>query len=148
MTVVKWNPSQSGCVHKLNVAISQSKKSASVGFGLIIRNNLGEVLVASCDRTKKKINTLGTVACVMRKAQLFCQNISFSKVQLEYNFMELVDLLNSNRTCSLEVAWIFEDISIIRDSFIFISFTSTLLRCNCAALALANAAKEKEEAIV
>ena len=84
-----------------------------MGFGLIIRNNLGEVLVATCDRTKKKLNTLGIVACVMRKAQLFCQNISFSKVQLEYNFTELVDLLNSDRTCSLEVAWIFEDIQLL-----------------------------------
>ena len=129
------------------MAISQSKKSASMGFGLIIHNNLGEVLFASYERTKKKLNALCTIACVMRKALLFCQNFSFSKVQFECNFTELVDLLNSNRTCSLEVAWIFEDISIIRDSFIFISFTSTLLRYNHATLALANATKEKDETI-
>jgi len=118
-----------------------------MGFGLIIHNNLGEMLFPSYNRTKKKLNALCTIACVMRKALLFCQNNSFSKVQFECNFTELVDLLNSDRTCSLEVAWIFEDISIIRDSFIFISFASTLLRCNRAALALANAAKEKEEVI-
>ena len=32
-----------------------------------------------------------------------------------------------DKTCSLEVAWILEDISIIRDSFVFISFVSTPL---------------------
>ena len=52
------------------------------------------------------------------------------------------------RTCSLKVAWILEDISIIRDSFVFISFVSTPLRYNHDALVLANAAKEKEETIV
>ncbi|KAK9998270.1 hypothetical protein SO802_017873 [Lithocarpus litseifolius] len=71
-----------------------------------------------------------------------------SGCQVESNFAELVDLLNSDRICSLEVAWILEDIAIIKDSFNFISFSSIPLRCNRAALALANAAKEKEEAII
>ena len=48
----------------------------------------------------------------------------------------------------LEVAWIIEDIGLIRDSFSFISFHSIPLRCNRAALALASAAKENEEVIV
>ena len=69
-------------------------------------------------------------------------------MQLECNFAELVDLLNSGRICSLEVAWILEDIAIIKDSSNFISFSSIPLRCNRAALALANAAKGKEEVIV
>jgi len=41
-----------------------------------------------------------------------------------------------------------EDIAIIKDSFNFIYFSSIPLRCNRATLALANAAKEKEEVIV
>ena len=41
---------------------------------------------------------------------------------MECNFAELVDLLNSNRICSLEVGWILEDVAIIKDSFNFISF--------------------------
>ena len=40
-----------------------------------------------------------------------------------------------------------EDIAIIKDSFNFISFSSIPLRCNRAALDLANVAKEKEEVI-
>ena len=44
-----WKPPQSDSVHKLNVAIFQSKKFAFVLFGLLIHNNKGEVLVASCD---------------------------------------------------------------------------------------------------
>ena len=62
---------------------------------------------------------------------------------MECNFVELVDLLNSDRACCLEVAWIIVDISLIRDSFSFISFdgNSIPLQCNCAA-------KEDEEAIV
>ncbi|XP_065636892.1 cytochrome P450 76C2-like [Quercus suber] len=103
------------------------------------------VLAAACDKGVKELNPLCTAACVLRKALLFCQSISFSQVQVECNFAELVDLLNSDRICSLEVAWILEDISIIKDSFNFISFSSIPLRCNRAALALANAAKEKEE---
>ena len=45
-------------------------------------------------------------------------------MQVESNFAELVDLLNSDRICSLEVAWILEDIAIIKDSFNFISYSS------------------------
>ena len=66
---------------------------------------------------------------------------------MECNFAELLDLLNSDRRtefCSLEAAWIIEDICLIRDSFYFISFDSILLRCNCAVLALASAVKKVE----
>ena len=65
----------------------------------------------------------------------------FSKVEVECNFAELVDLLNSDRICSLEVAWIFEDITLIRDSFDFIIIIASIpLWCN-------SAAKEKENII-
>ena len=148
LTATTWKPPRSDLIHKVNVAISQSKKFASVGFGLIIRNKKGEVLAALCDRMDKKLNQLCTIAFVMRKALLFCQSISFSKVKVECNFAELVELLNSDRICSLEVAWTLEDISCIRESFVIISFSSIPLRCNHAVLALASAAKEEEDAIV
>ena len=83
-----------------------------------------------------------------RKALLFCQSISFSKVEVECNFAKLVELLNSDRICSLEVAWTLEDISCIRESFVFISFSSIPLLCNHAVLALAGATKEEDKAIV
>ena len=41
---------------------------------------------------------------------------------VECNFAELVDLLNSDRVCSLEVAWIWEDIKLICNQFVSISF--------------------------
>ena len=69
-------------------------------------------------------------------------------MEVECNFAELVDFINSDRICSLEAAWISEDISLISDSFDFISFTSIPLQCNPAALALSSATKEKEEVIV
>ena len=73
----------------------------------------------------------------------------FSKVEVECNFAELVDRLNSDRICSLEVAWILEDITLIRDIFYFtiIIIASILLRCNSDALTLTSAAKEKENVI-
>ena len=108
---------QSDGIYKLNVAFSQSKQSSSVGIGLIIRNNVGKVLAAACDKVVKELNPLCTTTCVVRKALLFCQSTSFSHMQVECNFAELVDLLNSDRICSLEVAWILEDIAIIKDSF-------------------------------
>ena len=148
LKTARWIPPQSDGIYKLNVAFSQSKQSYSVGIGLIIQNNIGEVLAAACDKGVKELNPLCTAACVVRKALLFCQSTSFSTVEVECNFAELVDLLNSDRICSLEVAWILEDIAIIKDSFNFISFSGIPLRCNRAALALANAAKEKEEVIV
>ena len=98
------------------------KKSTSVGIGLVIRNNCGEVLAIACDKIVKELNPLCTVACVLRKALFFCQSSSFSQVQVECNFAEVVDLLNFERICSLEVAWILEDIAIIKDIFNFISF--------------------------
>ena len=104
----------------------------------------GEVLPALCDRVDKKMNQLCTAAFVMRKALLFCQSISFSKVEVECNFAELVELLNSDRICSLEVAWTPEDISCIRESFVFISFFSIPLQYNHAALALVSDVKEEE----
>ena len=45
-------------------------------------------------------------------------------MMVECNFAELVDLLNLDRIYYLEVAWIIEDIGLIRDSFSFISFHS------------------------
>ena len=144
-----WKPPQIDSIHKLNVAIFQSNNFALVGFGLIIRNNKGEVLAASCDRVEKSLNPPCTAAFVMRKALLFCQSTSFSQVEVECNFAKLVNFINSDRICSLdEAAWISEDISLISDSFDFISFTSILLRCNHAALALSSATKEKNEIIV
>ena len=145
---MKWQPPNSDSIHKLNLAISQSKKNTSVGFGFLIRNNKGEVLAASCHRLQKNLNPLCTAATVMRLALLFCQNTSFYNVMVECNFAELVDLLNLDRICYLEAAWIIEDISLIRDSFSFISFRSIPLRCNRATLALASAAKKKEKVIV
>ena len=79
LKATRWNPPQSNCIHKLNVAISQ-KKSASVGIGLIIRNNCGEVLAIAYDGIVKELNPLCTAACVLRKALLFYQSTSFSQV--------------------------------------------------------------------
>ena len=66
-----------------------------------------------------------------------------------WNFLNLVDFLNNDRNCSLEVTWILEDIS---DSFLFyfilFYFISIYLQCNHAALALVSVAKEKKEVIV
>ena len=117
LKAARWTPPQSDGIYKLNVAFSQSKQSSSVGIGLIIRNNVGKVLAAACDKVVKELNPLCTTTCVVRKALLFCQSTSFSHMQVECNFAELVDLLNSDRICSLEVAWILEDIAIIKDSF-------------------------------
>ena len=75
-----------------------------MGFGFLIRNNKGEVLAASCHRLQKNLNPLCTAAIVMRLALLFCQNTSFYNVMVECNFVELVDLLNSDRICCLEAA--------------------------------------------
>ena len=76
MKAARWNLPQSDCIHKLNVAISQ-KKSASIGIGLIIRNNCGEALAAACDRIVKELNPLCTVACVLRKALLLNPFVEF-----------------------------------------------------------------------
>ena len=43
-------------------------------------------------------------------------------MQVECNFAEVMELLISDRICSLEVAWILKDIAIIKDSFNFIYF--------------------------
>ena len=120
-----------------------------MGFGFLIRNKKGEVLAASCHRLKKNLNPFSTAATVMRLALLFCQNTSIHKVMVECNFVKLVNLLNSDRICCLEAAWIIEDIGLIRDRFFFsFSFHSIPLRCNHVALALASAAKENEKVIV
>ncbi|XP_075654704.1 uncharacterized protein LOC142624852 [Castanea sativa] len=146
--VCRWSPPSIDSVFKLNIAISQSKSSSFVGVGLLIRNSKGEVMAAACEQARKELNALWTAASVVRIALLFCQKISFTKITAESNFAELVDLLNSDRTCSLEVAWILEDIKLICEHFVDISFVSVPLKCNRAALALASVAKENEEAIV
>lgn len=48
----------------------------------------------------------------------------------------------------MEVAWIFEDISLICESFYFVSFVIVLLQFNQAAFSLISDAKENEEIIV
>lgn len=103
--------------------------------------------MATCRQEQKNLNPLCIVPSMMRVALLFCQSISFFKLYVECNFAELMDLLISDRICFLEVAWILEDINLIKDSFAFISFHNIPLRCNRAALTLASIAKE-EEAIV
>ena len=80
------------------------------------------MLATSCVREEKKLNPLCTIASVMRRALLFCQSTYFSIVTVESNSVELINLLNSNRLFSLEIAWIFEYITPIRDSFDFIYF--------------------------
>ena len=61
-------------------------------------------------------------------------------------FAKLVDFLNFNRICYLEVAvWILEDIKLICEQFVSISFVYVPLRCNRAALALASSTNERLE---
>ena len=144
----KWSPPLSDSVFKLNLDLSQSRSKASVGVGFLICNSKGEVLAASCERVRKELHSLWIAAVVMRKALVFCLNTCFSKVIIEGNFVELVAFINSYRICTLEVAWILEDIKLICEQFVSISFVSIPLKCNCTALALSSAAKENEEAIV
>ena len=117
-------------------------------MGFLIRNSKGEVLAAFCERVRKELHSLWTAAAVMRKALVFCLNTCFSKVFVESNFAEPVDFINSDRICTLEMAWILDDIKLICEQFVSISFVSVPLKCNYAALALVSAAKENEEAIV
>ena len=144
----KWQPSPLDSIHKLSLAISQSRNSSSIGVGLLIQNCKGEVLAATCRWEQKNLNPLYIAASMMRVALLFCQSISFFKLYVECNFAELMDLLISNRISSLEVAWILEDINLIKGSFAFISFHNIPLWGNRAALALSTAAEKEEEAIV
>ena len=65
---------------------------------------------------------------------------------------ELVELLNSDRICSLRLTGYLKtsfSLGIVLFCFLFflITFYSILLRCKCVALTLASAAKEKEEVI-
>ena len=90
----KWSPPLSDSVFKLNLTLSQSRSKASVGVGFLIRNSEGEVLAASCERVRKELHSLWTAAAVVRNALVFCQNTCFSKVIVESNFAEPVDLIN------------------------------------------------------
>lgn len=63
-------------------------------------------------------------SCYNKESFTFLPSISFSKVEVECNFAEFVDFINSKRICSLEAARIVEDISLISESFDFISFAS------------------------
>lgn len=144
----KWFPPSSDSVFKLNLALSQSWSKSSVGVGFLIRNSKGEVMAALCEWTRNELHSLWTAATVMGMALVFCQNTCFSNVIFESNFSELVDFLNSDRICSLEVAWILEDVKLICEQFVCMSFVSIPLRCNRATLVLASIAKESEEVIV
>ena len=104
-------------------------------------------MAASCERVRKELHALWTATSVVHVGLLFCQSTSFSNIIVECNFAELVDLLNSDRVCSLEVAWILEDIKLICEQFVSISSVSIPMKCNRAALTLANATKENEEVI-
>ena len=90
----KWSPPLSDSVFKLNLTLSQSRSKASVVVGFLIHNSEGEVLAASCERVRKELHSLWTAAAVVRKALVFCQNTCFSKVIVESNFAEPVDLIN------------------------------------------------------
>ncbi|XP_023892304.2 uncharacterized protein LOC112004307 [Quercus suber] len=70
--VTRWSSSSLESSFRLNIAISQSKVSSTVGLGLLIRNSKGEVTAASCERIKKEIHTLWTAALVVRVGLLFC----------------------------------------------------------------------------
>ena len=105
-------------------------------------------MAASCEHVRKELHALWTATSVVHVGLLFCQSTNFSNIIVECNFAELMDLLNSDRVCSSEVAWILEDIKLICDQFVSISFVSIPMKCNRAALALANAAKENKEAVV
>ena len=52
---------------------------------------------------KKELHALWTTTSVLGIALLFCQITSLSIIIVECNFAELVDLLYSDRICSLEV---------------------------------------------
>lgn len=52
------------------------------------------------------LNFLCTAAIVPRTTLPFCLSTSFLKVEVECYFGELVGLLNFDRICSLEMAWI------------------------------------------
>ena len=74
----------------------------------------------------RRLSSICTMTSLVRTALQFGLCFSFLKVEEECNLAELVDLLNFDRICLLEVAWILEDINWIRDSFDFIfnfSFT-------------------------
>ena len=144
----KWSPPLSDSVFKLNLTLSQSRSKASVGVGFLIRNSEREVLVASCERVRKELHSLWTAAAVMRKALVFCQNSCFSKVIVESDFAKPVDFINSDRICTLEVAWILEDVKLICKQFVSISFVSVPLKYNRAALALASVTKENAKTII
>ena len=88
-SAAKWNPPQSDSIYKLNLAISHThteekekilkkkekekekekkKRANSVGFGLLIRNNRGDVFAASCVRVEKTLKSICTATSLVRIA--------------------------------------------------------------------------------
>jgi len=60
---------------------------------------------------KKELHALWTTTSVLGIALLFCQITSLSIIIVECHFAELVDLLYSDRICSLEVTWFWRILS-------------------------------------
>ena len=60
----------------------------------------------------------------------------------------LVDLVNLDMSCFSEVAWILEDVKLICEQFVSISFINISLKCNSVTLALTSVIKENKEIIV
>jgi len=67
---------------------------------------------------------------------IICQSSYFLNITAKSIFGELMDLLNYDRVCSFDVAWIFEDINLIIESSHYDSFVSVPLKCNRASTIL------------
>ena len=143
-SVEVWRP-PAGLLYKVNFDAAVFTNSNSSGFGVVIRNNLGEILAAMSAKGPAVGDSEEAEVLACRRALEFAVDAGFAELEIEGDNVTVMRSLASSSTSQFRLGNIYEDIRVLAAGCRCLSFLWVKRSANCAAHLLAKHASLIEE---
>ena len=139
-----WRP-PTGLLYKVNFDAAVFTNSNSSGFGVVIRNNLGEIMAAMSAKGPAIGDSEEAEVLARRRALEFAVDAGFAELEIEGDNVTVMRSLASSSTSQSRLGNIYEDIRVLAAGCRCLSFLWVKRSANRAAHLLAKHASLIEE---
>ncbi|KAH9800798.1 RNase H domain-containing protein [Citrus sinensis] len=142
-----WNPPQRG-YFKVNVNAATNSEKQIAGLGAVIRDEVGNVIVAAVKVSKFYGYVFIAEAEAIEWGLQLAGNACIESLIVESDAQEVIKLVNNSRGCRSEIFWTISEVQRVLKSFSSVCVQYSHRSCNAIAYSLAKLALEKLEIIV
>ena len=143
----RWQPPLANLM-KINFDGAVFSSSNAAGIGVVIRNNLGQVIASCSQRLFQAFNSVDVEALAAAKAVSFAAEIGITKAVLEGDSLTIMNALSSDHLSLATFGLILNDIKFSAENFVQLHYSHVERECNTLTHCLARHAFDISDFLV